>query len=737
MRTSRLPSILLALVAGALVLGTPAAAGRRDEVADLVAELSKARDDADAELITQLADIKTRAAMEGLLEVYERMGSIFMKLQIVRALATFDGVGDAEQPALQKILDVATDAKDRELRDGAVDALGGCRHLGKDFLRMIVESPAQDEVRERAMDRHVALSTKDDHGWYRVLFETEPDEFEDAQEGKKKGKKDEAEPERRVHHLESIRERAFAAIVESLEEKVVEEAAQADENDTIRGIALRDLHRRDNRQVEPLARRAFEDVEEKPENRVIAARVLAELNGAKEAGGFIEMAQKFITPEDLRTELARILAGFRDEGVDGKLSRLVGKGKPYEKRFALMATVEIKDDALTKKIRRGLQDKDPEICVTSARALAARGDVDSIADMRELIEKATAGKGEFEANDPEVLSAMVEAVSLLAAGDEEWNAQLLAYAQGPDRDVRNAALAQLAKQDAAAHFELFVQYLSHPEWSTRLEALRILGDMRTKDAVGPIIARMPEERGRMLHEFADVLWILTGEPFRTRAASWQSWWADEEDRFQIISEEELGKRAAEEEERRLRQISNIKTEFFGIRIVSERVIFVIDTSGSMAEATRGEAAGEVPLPRIEVAKRELTRALESLEENTLFNIITFSSGVTPWLDSVAGSSQRARDEAYEWVSRLGAGGATNLYGALEAAFEDPDVDTLVVLSDGEPTGGETDDPYRIREVVQGWNENRGVVMHTIAVGGSLQILEWIAEDSGGSHVKFR
>jgi hypothetical protein len=29
------------------------------------------------------------------------------------------------------------------------------------------------------------------------------------------------------------------------------------------------------------------------------------------------------------------------------------------------------------------------------------------------------------------------------------------------------------------------------------------------------------------------------------------------------------------------------------------------------------------------------------------------------------------------------------------------------------------------------------VIHTVAIGGSLQVLEWLAEDTGGSHVKFQ
>ena len=47
------------------------------------------------------------------------------------------------------------------------------------------------------------------------------------------------------------------------------------------------------------------------------------------------------------------------------------------------------------------------------------------------------------------------------------------------------------------------------------------------------------------------------------------------------------------------------------------------------------------------------------------------------------------------------------------------------------------DPFRIRQEVRFWNEHRHVVIHTVAIGGNFEILEWLAKDSGGSHTKFR
>ena len=179
-------------------------------------------------------------------------------------------------------------------------------------------------------------------------------------------------------------------------------------------------------------------------------------------------------------------------------------------------------------------------------------------------------------------------------------------------------------------------------------------------------------------------------------------------------------------------------DFFGIRIISHRVIFILDVSGSMAFDLRAEFEGKRPEPRMDVAKRELKKCIEGLEEGALFNILTFSGDVASWLDGgIAGSSGKTREEAKTYVDRLGPFGATNMYDALELAFDDPEVDTIYLLSDGEPSAGLITDPFLIREDIRRKNEHRGVVIHTIAVGGKLQILEWLAEDSGGSHVEFQ
>jgi Mg-chelatase subunit ChlD len=163
-------------------------------------------------------------------------------------------------------------------------------------------------------------------------------------------------------------------------------------------------------------------------------------------------------------------------------------------------------------------------------------------------------------------------------------------------------------------------------------------------------------------------------------------------------------------------------------------MFIVDISGSMEEKTR---SGESRFIR---ARRELIGALEGLGPNCLFNVITFSSDARRWLERIAQIKPETiktaggyLDQAKAHINKLRAGGGTNLYGAVKLAFMDPDIDTIYLLTDGEPTMGEVIDAAAIRLYVQSWNKHRKVVINTLAFGGTFPILQWLAADSGGTY----
>lgn len=734
---------------------------------EVLKEIKSKGDAVKPELVKDLANFRTRTAMQSLIELLDSFETVFMKREVVRALVKFDGVAEAEQPALQKLMDVATQSKEVELRTAAVDSLGECGVHGKDFLVLIVESAADDLLRERAMQSHLRLHDKSDLDWYRQLYKPKKDDDDKAKKPKKnpqkpdpkkpdpkkpgKGDKDAKDKEgddapaedvtkKKGRILPNIRLGAFEALVSNMAPEEVTEAL-ADEAWKIRLKALEELGRRKDAKLADIAQKTLEKsdptgsirvdvrIQEVAPVRCLAARIVAELQGAKIADEFVKRGGSVDTPQELRNQLATLVGGFNDEKVNRQLlNDLTGRGKPEEKLFLIQALKGLQEDKVSRGLEHLLLDKDTDVVVHACKAIAERKQKESADKLMRLV-----GKGK----EKNAMRAALDALTVVRHGDPAWIDQLLDYTKYEDPEVRNLALQALGTTKDKKALDKLVAALQDPNWSVRLAALDALEHLKTKEAIGPIIERMAKEEGRMAQEFSLALWRLTGQGFQENAQGWDNWWKASADRFEFLTEEQLNAVKTGEDDYKLRQTTRVEQKFFGIRIVSHRVIFIIDVSGSMVEILNSEYEGKGGQQRIDVAKRELERCVQGLDPSAMFNIITFSSDVDRWLDgSLSVANEKNRGEAKTFASKLSAGGGTNIYGAMKEAFQDPDVDTIFFLSDGEPSVGDEIDPLVIREHVKAWNEHRGIQINTIAIGGQFQVLEWLAADSGGTHVRF-
>ena len=675
------------------------------EESRLVAELQAGRDDADVELLAKLALRKTPSAATTLVAFYGQVSSVWMKREVLRALGRFEGAGDAAATALDHVATVAANVPEIELRDAAFEALEGCATAAPPYLAKIVELPVQEQVRERALALHGKLADPAAHAtWYRKLY------------------LDETLPPK-------VRELAFASLARSMKDAELIKAFKDVKDGTLRRLALEELAKRGAAGVAELATDTLKQVNARPTDRAVAARVLAEKKGAKAAELLIEVGTAQATTDELlRSACAELAAKHGDEGTAKRLAAMVGKGKVHEQLFALHAAKGqlAADDKLRKKVRGEVDSKEPEVRRLAIRILGEVRDVEAIEPLAKLLAKPK------DAGD---VPAIVAALTVLhGPGDAAWRKQLLELAAGADRDRRNAALQSLSDPPKQDDLALFTQALASPDWSTRRIALQALEKLRDRDSVGAIVAQMQSETGRMQTEFAAALFRLTGEPHDSDAATWKRWWEGAGRSLPLITADELAKKEQERERRRLRQTTD--TRFFGVKVASHRVSFVVDISGSMAELLRSATIDGRPAMRIDVVKQELVKTLQGLDAASTFNLITFNSSVQKWKEAAVPLNDKTRAEAVDYVQHLGSRGGTNIFDALEVAFSDPTVDTLFLLTDGEPSAGAITDLQLIRQHLADWNKTRGIVVHSVAVGGDFPLLEWLATDSGGTYTKF-
>ncbi len=712
---ARLPGSLLAIF-----LCLHAGLRAQDEVLGHVAELLRSKDDADIGLIDRITASKDRRGAEGLVQAFDEMGSLRMRRAVLDGLVRFLEVPEAEQPAAQKLANIAASSGGGELMQAAIDGLGKAPKLGKHFLRRIVDSDAPDFVREPALREHVRHAGAEDADFYKHLWNLKQEQRKDA-EGK-------IEPP----ELHSIRLLAFEGVVPQLGDDALVETLRREVEPRIRRRALEALHKRGSPKTTEMADWVLSRTDFPGPDRAAAARILIDRTGAKAVDTFVDLAKKRdVTQEDLRQEMARLIADLRDDAVDKRMQKLVGRGKPHEKVFALQATMRIQDAKFTAQVRKGLADPEPEVRRAAASALAARRDRESLPQLRALLEKSKV---------PGDRRLAIEAIGEIEGMTTIWLRELAKLSAHEDADVRNAAIDQLGRARARDQMPQLLAALEHEDWSTRLAAIEAVAGMRTEQAVPKFIERLAIESGRLRRRLADALWNLTAQPFDEDVAKWQQWWRDQGEKFAVVTEKQLD---AAEKERELRRRSERTSaapppKFFGIEVASHRVVFVLDVSGSMLESMYGRYVGKRGAARIDVAKMELMQAIERLDEGTLFNVFAFSTGVARWQkEGIGTNTAQSRKDALVWVERLGASGATNLYDTMKEVFADPDVDTVFVLSDGEPTNGAVIDPHRIRQDVALWNKHRKVKIHTVAVGSSLEILQWLAQDSGGTYLQMR
>ncbi|RME86272.1 MAG: VWA domain-containing protein [Planctomycetota bacterium] len=254
-----------------------------------------------------------------------------------------------------------------------------------------------------------------------------------------------------------------------------------------------------------------------------------------------------------------------------------------------------------------------------------------------------------------------------------------------------------------------IKALDSSKWQVRSAAIRALRVMKSQKAIPFLQKRAKKEKvGRIQGEIQEALQYIMGS----------------------------GRNEAEPTGKISLKTVLRKGGFYGT-IYSTRVTFILDISGSMLEGTE---AGK----RIDVAKRELIKAIDRLPKKAKFNIIAYNNKVYPWKRRMVPASKSHRKSAARWISRLSLdpNGMTATYDALEYVFKnDKEADTIYLLSDGMPTTGKYTGQHKILEEVKKLNRYRNLVIHTIAflAGGSpgedkqsaADFMKDLAKDNGG------
>lgn len=167
-----------------------------------------------------------------------------------------------------------------------------------------------------------------------------------------------------------------------------------------------------------------------------------------------------------------------------------------------------------------------------------------------------------------------------------------------------------------------------------------------------------------------------------------------------------------------------KDEISEQEYAAKDIVFVLDTSGSMAEEGK-----------MEKARAALLFGVRSLRDQDRFNVISFAGEERLMESGLIAADARGRERGEQFIKALRPTGGTNINAALVAALKQFDTGTrpkmLVFMTDGLPTVGET----RPAQIIANSRASRvpGLRLFTFGVGYDVNtaLLDKIAAENKG------
>lgn len=145
--------------------------------------------------------------------------------------------------------------------------------------------------------------------------------------------------------------------------------------------------------------------------------------------------------------------------------------------------------------------------------------------------------------------------------------------------------------------------------------------------------------------------------------------------------------------------SFVRIDFFTNRIQGGRIVFILDSSGSM----KGD--------RWDKMVRNMNGIIERLDSGAEFNIIHFGSRAYSFHQDLIAADSDSKQAAIDWLNSQQPSGGTNLLSGIRAAKKCEKARVYAVLSDGYPSNS----PASIFEAVQDNQEANGRLIEVYTV----------------------
>ena len=213
---------------------------------------------------------------------------------------------------------------------------------------------------------------------------------------------------------------------------------------------------------------------------------------------------------------------------------------------------------------------------------------------------------------------------------------------------------------------------------------------------------------------------------------WVAWFNEKED-FVPLKQAPAEKTVEPDD---IKTYDDEEVTYYDEPVTSRRLLFIIDTSGSMSAPIKAKtissSGGEdvEDTTRMELAKKQLIKLLGQLPAYTGFNVMKFDSDVKSWKKSMVGWSRPNVISAAKFTQGLEPGGSTAANQALTEALENNlQVDSIYILTDGGPSDAQISE---LLDNVEKLNRFLRIKIHTVGIGsGAATLLKPLAEQNNG------
>jgi HEAT repeat protein len=458
-----------------------------------------------------------------------------------------------------------------------------------------------------------------------------------------------------------------------------------------------------------------------------------------EASKFLKKV--FEGDRDMRTRVAAMIA-IGKSGDFATIESTVKKALSSARKESVFASnlarmfEHVSDEESQKWLMTRLKQKDSDVLASVVDAVGHTRNPAAMDDLKPLIEEHKSMDVRFEA-----LRAYGRCGGRLAVG------KLLVYLSNENWQLRMAAAEGLGYAGQPEAIEELKRLIIRGEEPIVVEtAIEAVGRLGTREAIEPLIEGLRVARLRARQKARRSLVRIAKDEFRMEKdyhvdpQSWTSWWTKV-------------KRGVDPDDPTFSESET--ASYFQFPIESDRVLFILDVSGSMKWPDAPKDSGIKPSQwksrRIDVAHNELFRALRALgkqnrgrvpklkkgqtsdfptipsedgdEPPTLFNLATFAGVVTPWQPDVVPATDENIEAGIAWITRQLPRGGTATYDALEFGILANDVDTIFFLSDGVPSLGRFEEQETILAEVRKRNRFKRVSINTVALIVGLSPIE--------------